>query len=104
MTKRQSKALETSIRHWERIEAGKDSEGGGNNCALCKNYGRNECKTCPVTDKDPRRGGCSNTPYYAWRSHHDIIDHVYSDRKVRCPECVVLAHAEVEFLRSLRDE
>ncbi len=102
MTKRQSKTLEASIKHWERIEAGEEAEHGTDDCALCIKYARHGCKFCPVAISTGE-AYCIATPYPAW-SVHQTVRHLGYEHGVYCPECVTLAHAEVEFLRSLRDE
>lgn len=92
-------ALEGSIEKWEKII---NKEGVDyNNCPLCEE----DCNSC-VVHKVVGQRGCNNTPYEAWKTHHNQAhpNHPRIDRKVLCPVCEALATAEYEFLKSLRVE
>lgn len=66
MTPKAKKALEGSIRKWERILIGSGEDHGDTNCPLCKVFNKdNGCRGCPVrnaTGKD----WCDGTPYIRW--------------------------------------
>ncbi|MCK9597553.1 MAG: hypothetical protein M0R06_00855 [Sphaerochaeta sp.] len=85
-----AKALEGSIRKWERIRDGTGKDMGVANCPLCQMFYLNhECVGCPVFERTGRRL-CAETPY------EDFYDNA--------PEEVRIAGAEreIEFLKSLR--
>ena len=92
------KALNGSIKKWERIVAGW-SVGGGN-CPLCESFERlNFCVGCPVTDAGFPR--CVGSPWAKWVRHqcdrHEAVD----ETRIHCPTCLTLAKAELRFLKSL---
>jgi hypothetical protein len=104
MNKKTKKALDGSIKKWEKILAGKIADKGDENCPLCKifckfdvNYSY-KCDGCPVKDKTGRNL-CCGTPYDDW----DYSDVLLED----CKEDYIFfkkqASAELKFLKSLRE-
>lgn len=95
------KALEGSIKKWEKIVAGKGCDRGSNNCPLCKMFIRNQfCDGCPVanyTGKD----GCQGTPYasFDWSGESTYTSRGY---KVAGPKSLQAAKDMVAFLKRLR--
>lgn len=109
MNKETKKALEGSIKKWEDIAAGRGLDAGPDNCPLCAIFfNERGCGDCPVRLKADF-GGCVNTPYSDWFNHHDE-DHELNtqDDGIRlfkgCTTCLEHAQAEVDFLKSLRED
>ena len=125
MTAKTLVALKGSILKWEKIvRSTRGVDRGQDNCALCKEFpGRDyhgNCTRggevarahadkpnsisvrCPVAR---RRGhvGCQGTPYIQWANHQDEKHGFYADyhRIPGCAECLKLARAERDFLKSL---
>ncbi len=97
-------ALRGSIAKWEAIVAGTGEDGGPHNCPLCQRFPG--CASCPVAD-EVGDTGCESTPYVKWFDHQRK-DHGHqppfdepSAVTPGCEECVALAQAELDFLRSL---
>lgn len=94
-------ALEASIKHWEenaRVDDIDDAHIGAKHCALCRIFNsrfraKNNCNGCPVKEKT----------FYSWCIGTPCAEaeNVYRSRDLhRFREC---AHAEVEFLKGLRE-
>lgn len=96
MDERTLTALKGSIAKWEAIVAGTGADHGPDNCPLCERYFMDQCFGCPVREKT-RRGGCCRSPYVQW----DDARFKLGTCTASTPELVVLAQAEVDFLRSL---
>lgn len=100
-------ALRGSIRKWEGIVAGVESDLGTRNCPLCQRFGngcdRNGEERCPVfceTDAPC----CNDSPYEDWKEAQwdrwekgltHFVAPVTDDETVMC------AVLELEFLKSL---
>lgn len=106
MNKQTLKALKGSIKKWEGIVAGLESDRGTKNCPLCKLFQRDDaCDGCPIKDVTGK-DTCDETPYEDWcdavlpqwasREHGDEWDFKASD-----DETVMCAVLELEFLKSL---
>ncbi len=102
-------ALRGSIKKWEDIVAGDGVDRGYTNCLLCRlvtpvvNY-YPVCRECIVMDASGEQS-CANTPYDDWRIHHEREHSTeITPDCIRCPDCVTLAQAELDFLRSLLPE
>ena len=96
------KALEGSIKKWERIVARKGVDNETANCPLCDMFYDSSCSNCPVSEK-VEAIWCQKTPFDAWDKHQEDV---HSDKKTRrvfknCPKCKPLAQAELDFLKSL---
>jgi hypothetical protein len=65
VTARALKALQGSVKHWERLVSGKDKYMGPDHCPLCGqfNTAKLRCKGCPIAT-DTQEGYCHGTPYY----------------------------------------
>lgn len=65
------KALQGSIKKWNKIAAGKLEDEGIHNCPLCKIFHSRhvpwgaKCRGCPV-EVNTGRPGCYGTPYDEW--------------------------------------
>lgn len=97
------KALQASIKHWERMRDGKnyhDEVPDSKNCNLCIRFAKNGCclgeELCPVHQKTGAPS-CANTPY------HDAHTEWYfrTDKHRLSPEWRKCAQAEIDFLTSL---
>jgi hypothetical protein len=96
------KALEGSIKKWELIVSGEETDNGTYNCPLCKLF--LECEDgCPV--EYDGYDGCSNPEFMDWYRHikdNHPVEFENVDRRVLCDICKGHAVAELEYLRSLR--
>ena len=71
MTPKAKKALEGSIRKWERIVTGEGVDNGWRNCPLCAAFNKDEdCRGCPVR-KSTGKNLCEGTPYEKWCDAQD---------------------------------
>ena len=124
MNKPTRKAIEGSIRKWQRIyeflkpkkrittkvlSKLEEYDRGSANCPLCKMYhpyysDKRLCKGCPVSSK-VHDWGCGSTPYYIFAltvvemkegEFRHYYNHTIKDLKE-------YAKAELEFLKSLRE-
>lgn len=103
MNKSTAKALEASIRHWERMRDGKrvmmkGFEGylvrekpSSYNCHLCRLFIKEDCKECPIGN------GCRHTPYYG--AHRAFCRQGPGTKKFKAA-----AAKMVKFLESLREK
>jgi hypothetical protein len=95
------RALEGSIRKWERIVAGTGSDLGSDNCPLCQLYLRRKqsapCDGCPVMERTGKPF-CAGSPYETWSSAEEEL---VSRLTVQSEEDRRLAQAELDFLKSL---
>ena len=108
MNKRTLKALRGSIRKWEHIATGHETDKGSTNCPLCQEfmYRNRTCHGCPVSERTSK-ASCSDTPYdkfqvitYSENRELTGIDDVPSDC-VAGPLAQQAAIDEYEFLVSL---
>ena len=68
MNKKTLKALEGSIRKWEKIVDGSGEDRGPHNCPFCELFfWENHCVGCPVEAAIGKKS-CHGTPY------HDFLD------------------------------
>jgi hypothetical protein len=101
MDKKTLKALQGSIKKWEKIVEGKGSDKGYENCPLCKLFGDNRCVECPVAIKMGIEN-CFDTPYDSWTNHQDEKHDIWnSPYKIECSKCKKIAEKELKFLKSL---
>lgn len=108
MDEKTLKALKGSIKKWERIVRRTDAgDKGTDNCPLCTLFYDDNCAGCPVREFS-QVPFCSKTPYEKWINHaesHMIIKYNglrwAAYRIPHCPECLRLARAERDFLKSL---
>lgn len=102
-TKRVIKAIENSIKKWERILADDRAiDKGVHNCPLCKLFWQFRCKDCPVYI-DTRGKGCLATPYLKWQVHQEQT-HPDTEKRIQCPACNQFAIKELEYLRDLKKQ
>lgn len=101
------KALQESIRHWERIVDGTEAENGGENCPLCHRFETRDCahpktgEECPVLLASGNIQ-CRDTPFSDWRrACEERIPYAQWPYFVSDDETVMCAVLELEFLRSL---
>ena len=86
--KKQIRALNGSIKKWEKIVAGTDVDRGTLNCPCCKNWYKNECNRCPIAIFNDSCE-CLHTPYY---------DYAHSENEKERHE---LAKKELKFLNEV---
>ena len=105
MNSKTLKALQASIRHWERMRDGKrrkmrDDAAGtmelempiGQHCGLCR--ATEDCDDCPVASYG---SACENTPFYE-------AEFAFHQAGPNSDEFKLEANKEVEFLKSLLPE
>ena len=88
--------MEASVAKWNRIIAGRQSDGGVLDCPPCRIYYMLVCTGCPIAAYTGRRF-CRGSPYPAWY-HHQNEAHGYMRRKIYCDECVRLATAMRDYM------
>lgn len=93
MNYEEKKALDGSIRKWERIVDGSGTDSSGADCPLCKLH--EECHDCVAMDM------CYAT-YQEWLKHHYKVHRKYP-RAIICNDCRELAIRILTELKSLRD-
>lgn len=93
--------MEAAVRKWNRILAGKGSDGGVWDCPPCRIFYMLFCMGCPIAAYTGKKF-CKRTPYGPWY-HHQIDDHGYMIRKIRCPECERLALAMRDYMQEILD-
>ncbi len=93
--------MEASVRKWNRIIAGKGSDGGVLDCPPCRIFYMLVCFGCPIAGYTGKKF-CKQTPYGPWY-HHQVNDHGHLTRKVYCPECSRLATAMRDYMQEIVD-
>ncbi|MFH1134956.1 MAG: hypothetical protein V1816_02590 [Pseudomonadota bacterium] len=88
--------MEASVRKWEKIIAGKGSDGGVLDCPPCRIFYILVCTGCPIAEYTGKRF-CKGSPYPAWY-WHQIQAHDKIIKKVYCPECLKLAENMRDFM------
>ena len=81
--------MEASVRKWERIIAGKGSDGGVVDCPPCRIFYVLVCYGCPIAGYSGYKF-CKKTPYGPWY-HHQAEEHGFIRKKIYCDECLRLA-------------
>jgi len=92
LSKRQMKALDGSIKKWEKIVGGTGVDEGAINCPCCQKYFANYCNFCPIAIYVDNTE-CYETPYEAYVS---VFNDVFNEKSKR------LAQAELGFLREVK--
>jgi hypothetical protein len=104
-------ALERSIRHWKRIRDGRDRQIGRVSCSLCELFIERDCEGCPVHEHT-KQAHCFGTPYTEFGMFINKLLNVHGlhfadlqdkpGQKLLYRRRVLLAQAEIDFLKSLR--
>lgn len=96
--------MESSVRKWEKIIAGKGSDGGVLDCPPCRIFYMLACTGCPIARHTGKRF-CKASPYPRWY-YHQMNAHGRMRKRIYCPECLALAkemHAlMVEIVAALK--
>ena len=95
------KIMEASVQKWNRIIAGKSSDGGIVDCPPCRIFYLLVCYGCPIAAYTGQKF-CKGSPYPEWYWHH-INDHEKIRRKVWCPECLEHATRMRDFMQEIVD-
>lgn len=95
------KIMETSVEKWNRIIAGKRSDGGIIDCPPCRIFYALVCFGCPIAGYTGKKF-CKGSPYPDWYWHH-IEEHDKIRRKVYCSECLRLATAMRDYMIEIVD-
>lgn len=93
--------MEAAVRKWNRIIAGKGSDGGVWDCPPCRIFYLLFCVGCPIASYTGQKF-CKGSPYGPWY-HHQNDAHGYLIRKVRCPECIDLATQMRDYMQEIVD-
>jgi hypothetical protein len=93
------RALDLSIKKWEDILAGTESDEGSDNCALCYLFVREACIGCPVREYTGYKF-CDESPYDEWRDLE--CDTIYNTNGNIDKEAVNAAYNEAQFLKMLK--
>lgn len=93
--------MEASVRKWDRIIAGKGSDGGVLDCPPCRIFYVLVCMGCPIAQYTGKKF-CKGSPYIEWYWHQNDV-HGKMFRKVYCPECKRLARNMRDFMVEIVD-
>jgi hypothetical protein len=93
--------MESAVRKWDRILAGKGSDGGVWDCPPCRIFYMLFCVGCPIASYTGKKF-CQHTPYGPWYHHQNNV-HGYVIKKIRCPECRRLAVAMRDYMQEIVD-
>jgi hypothetical protein len=93
------KVMESSVRKWERIIAGKSSDGGVLDCPPCRIYYMLVCYGCPIAEFTGKKF-CKGSPYVDWY-WHQLEAHDKLFKKVYCPECLKIAEKMRDFMAEI---
>ena len=88
--------MEASVAKWNRIIAGRRSDGGVLDCPPCRIYYMLVCTGCPIAQYTDKKF-CRGSPYGRWY-WHQINVHDKIRKKVYCPECLELARDMRDFM------
>lgn len=121
MTRIGLRALKKSIKHWERICCGDDTQIDADHCALCQVFhsqfrtdGKDCCAGCPVAVK-AKETNCVNTPFQQvvrilgqlefhagerYRATSNITAWTQRENQLQ-GELILAQRLELNFLRSL---
>jgi hypothetical protein len=93
--------MESAVRKWDRILAGKGSDGGVWDCPPCRIFYMLFCVGCPIATYTGKKF-CQHTPYGPWYHHQNNV-HGYVIKRIRCPECRRLAVAMRDYMQEIVD-
>jgi hypothetical protein len=93
--------MEASVRKWNRILAGKGSDGGVLDCPPCRIFYVLICVGCPIAQYTGKKF-CKGSPYIDWYWHQNDV-HGKMVRKIYCPECERLARNMRDFMIEIVD-
>ena len=100
------KIMQSSVDKWNRIIAGKSSDGGVLDCPPCRIFYPLICTGCPIAEYGGKRF-CKASPYPEWYHHQNNV-HGFLRRKIYCPECLRLATAmrdyQIEIVNYLKEK
>jgi len=95
------KIMEASVKKWDRIIAGKGSDGGVFDCPPCRIFYVLICIGCPISEYTGKKF-CKGSPYPDWY-WHQIEEHGELRKKVYCDECLRLATAMRDYMQEIVD-
>ena len=93
--------MQASVAKWNRIIAGKGSDGGVLDCPPCRIFYMLICTGCPIAEYSGKKF-CKGSPYPGWYHHQNNV-HGFLRRKVYCPECLRLATAMRDYMVEIVD-
>jgi len=100
------KIMQSSVDKWNRIIAGKSSDGGVLDCPPCRIFYPLICTGCPIAEYGGKKF-CRASPYPEWYHHQNNV-HGFLRRKIYCPECLRLATAmrdyQIEIVNYLKQK
>ncbi len=95
------KIMQSSVEKWNRILAGKSSDGGVLDCPPCRIYYVLMCTGCPISRYTGKKF-CQGSPYPAWYWHQNNA-HGKLIRRIYCDECRKLATDMRDFMQEIVD-
>lgn len=95
------KIMQSSVAKWDKIIAGKRSDGGVMDCPPCRIYYVLMCTGCPIAQYTGKKF-CRGSPYPAWYWHQNNV-HGKLLKKVYCDECLKLATDMRDFMQEIVD-
>ncbi|MDM8525149.1 hypothetical protein QUF80_17400 [Desulfococcaceae bacterium HSG8] len=93
------RVMESSVRKWDKIIAGKGSDGGVLDCPPCRIYYMLICVGCPIAEYTGKKF-CKGSPYVPWYWHQTEV-HGHIRKKIYCPECLKLAQDMRDFMAEI---
>lgn len=93
--------MRAAVAKWNRIIAGKGSDGGVLDCPPCRIFYLLACFGCPISQYSGYKF-CKRTPYGPWY-HHQMEAHGHLIRKIYCPECLRLATDMRDYMQEIVD-
>lgn len=93
------KIMEASVRKWNRIIAGKGSDGGVLDCPPCRIFYMLICTGCPIAEYTGKKF-CKDSPYGPWY-RHQVHDHGKMLKRIYCPQCEDLARDMRDFMEEI---
>ena len=94
--------MEASVRKWDKIIAGKRSDGGVLDCPPCRIFYPLVCFGCPIAQYTGQKF-CKGSPYPAWY-WHQVECHDRIRKRIYCPECRQLAINMRDFMQEIVDD
>jgi len=95
------KIMQSSVEKWNRILAGRSSDGGVLDCPPCRIYYVLMCTGCPISRYTGQKF-CKGSPYPAWYWHQNNA-HGKLIRRIYCDECRKLATDMRDFMQEVVD-
>jgi hypothetical protein len=93
--------MKSAVAKWNRILAGRTSDGGVLDCPPCRIFYLLVCTGCPIAAYTGKKF-CKGSPYPAWYHHQNDV-HGFIRRKIYCEECRRLATAMRDYMIEIKE-